>query len=148
MKKKCPYSCTKYASRRYTVKYAKPPKRRSPRPTATPKPTKPTPRPTRPLTEDEKEDRKEALEEFAEEEETRLREKEEQRQQEDEGTVTPIQAPPVARSKRPSPVPASALYPFSDDELNTDVPSEYERGTPSREKKKILGTTETAHFPL
>ena len=136
MKKKCPYSCTKYASRRYTVKYAKPPKRRSPRPTVKPKPTKPTQPPTRPLTEDEKEDRKEALEEFAEEEETRLREKEEQRQQEMEGTVTPIQAPPVVRSEKPSPVPAPALYPFSDDELNVDVPSEYERGTPPTERKE------------
>jgi hypothetical protein len=126
MKILCPFSCKKFAGRHYTVKYAKPPKRRSPRPTPKPKPAKPTPRPTPPLTRDEKEDLKEALAEYAEEEETRLREREEQRKQKDEGEISPIQAPPVLRSKKPSPVPVPALQ---QDDLNIDVPSEYEGGT-------------------
>ena len=129
MQKICPYSCRKYANRHYTVKYAKPPKRRSPRPTHAPKPTKPTPRPTKPLTEQEKEDLKEALEEYAEEEENRRMEKEEQRQQKDEGKVTPLQAPPVldkAKTHDPLPIPAPILSPVSLEDLNIDVPSEYE----------------------
>ncbi|XP_028409804.1 uncharacterized protein LOC114532488 [Dendronephthya gigantea] len=136
MRRLCPYSCQKYSNRRYTVKYAKPPKRRSPRPTAAPKPTKPTPRPTPPLTQDEKEDMKEALEEYAEEEESRLREKEEQRQQEEEeAKITPLEAPPVLRSEKPLPIPAPALSPISLDDLNIDIPSEYEGGTAPHEKK-------------
>ena len=122
MDKLCPYSCKKYAKRRYIVKYAKPPKRRSPRPTVKPKPTKPTPRPTPPLSEDEKEDLREASEEYAEEEETRLREREEQRKEKEEGKVTPLQAPPVLRSERPDLESQLSL-----DDI--DVPSEYEGGT-------------------
>ena len=131
MKNLCPYSCKKYAKRHYTVKYAKPPKRRSPRPKPKPKPIKPTARPTPPLTEDEKEDIKEALAEYAEEEETRLREREEQRKQKDEGEISPIQAPPVLRSEKPSPFPVPALQ---QDDLNIDVPSEYEGVTPTEKK--------------
>ncbi|CAB4027878.1 Hypothetical predicted protein [Paramuricea clavata] len=127
----CPYSCKKYARRRYIVKYAKPPKRRSPRPKPKPRPAKPTARPTPPLTQDEKEDLKEATEEYAEEEETRLREKEEQRKEKDEEKVTPLQAPPVVRSESPSPIPAPVL-----DDLSVDVPSEYEGGTPPAAEKK------------
>jgi hypothetical protein len=131
MGKLCPYSCKKYARRRYIVRYAKPPKRRSPRPKRKPKPTKPTAPPPPPLTQDEKEDLKEATEEYAEEEETRLREKEEQRKEKDEEKVTPLQAPPVLWSENPSPIPAPVL-----DDLSIDVPSEYEGGTPPAAEKK------------
>lgn len=80
---------------------------------------------------------KEALEEYAEEEETRLREKEEQRQQEEEeAKITPLEAPPVLRSEKPSPIPAPALSPTSLDDLNIDIPSEYEGGTPPNERKQ------------
>jgi hypothetical protein len=133
MRNLCPHSCKKYAKRHYTVKYAKPPKRRSPRPKPKPKSIKPTPRPTPPLSEDEKEDLKEALEEYAEEEETRLKEKEEKRKEKDEETVAPLQAPPVLRSEKPSPAPAPAI---AQDSLNIDVPSEYEGGTPPSEETK------------
>ena len=135
MKNLCPYSCKKYAKRHYIVKYAKPPKRRSPRPKPKPKPIKPTARPTPPLTEDEREDIKEALAEYAEEEETRLREREEQRKQKDEGEISPIQAPPVLRSEKPSPFPVPALQ---QDDLNIDVPSEYEGGTPPEKQHTRL----------
>lgn len=133
MRKICPFSCKIYAKRHYTVKYAKPPKRRSPRPTHSPKHVKPTPRPTPALSLDEKEDLKEATEEYAEEEETRHREEEEQRKQKDE-EVSQLQALPVVRNETPSAVRAPAL-----DDLNIDASSKYNREFPisTQEKKQF-----------